>query len=259
MKISAHSRSFAPLFFPNMTTYLKRSSLIIVAVTFLGLAAWLAVKTAVSRPEDASNGGRSQPTAERAGYRGNTHKTGERARVSKSTRAQTRGSSEKAEPVVVEPQQILASVSGTPIRLAQLIAVKPDSREVVATERSIFRSQLQRAIEAELVLQAARAAGISLTEAQQNKLDQIASRHAEDLEGLKPIGVTWDTLTDEHIALERHLTEARLLRQNLVAAESGSAPSTSPEKQAAYEDALRQLLTRLESKADIQTAPGIPN
>jgi hypothetical protein len=241
-----------------MTTSPRRSSLIMAAVALLAFAAWLAVKTA-SRTGEASNGIRTPPSEEKAGYRGNNPNTGERARVTKSSRARTRGSRKKAEPVVVNPQQILTSVSGTPIRLAQLIAVRPDSREVVATERSIFRSRLQRAIEAELVFQAARAAGIGLTEAQKNNLDQIASRHAEDLEGLKPLGVTWDTVTEDQIALERHLKEAMLLRQNLVVAESGSAPSTSPEKQAAYEDALRQLLARLESKADIQTAPGIPN
>lgn len=229
---------------PSLTT--------VAAVALLALAAWLAVKT-VSRTGEASRGISTPPAAERV----RPTRTADRAQASKSSRAHALR--KEAEPVVVDQQQILASVSGTPIRLAQLIAVRPDSREVIASERRIFQSRLQTAIEAELVFQAARAAGIGLTKAQQNSLDQIASRHAEDLEGLKPIGVTWDTVTDDQIALEQHLTEAMFLRQNLVAAESGSAPSTFPEKQAAYEDALRQLLARLESNADIQTAPGILN
>jgi hypothetical protein len=156
--------------------------------------------------------------------------------------------------VRLAPGAVLATINGTPVLTGHLTPPQPGGGKM-AMKRGIFRSRLRRAIEAELVIQAAAAAGVGLTEGQQRRLDGIAIKHAAELEALKPEGVTWDTVSTEQIDLERHLKEAMMLRQNLVAVEAGVAPSTQREKQLEYEGALNTMMAELEAAAQIEMVP----
>jgi hypothetical protein len=155
--------------------------------------------------------------------------------------------------VKVSPVLALATVNRTEIRLEHLMPLRLTSYETVPMERSIFRSRLQRAIEAELIFQAASDAGIELTESQQRRLDQIAPKHESNLEELKPYGMSWDTLSEAQVSFERRMTETMMLRQNLVASTDAVAPSPDSETQAQYEQALQAMLDKLTASAVIET------
>ena len=119
-------------------------------------------------------------------------------------------------------------------------------------EQRIFRSRLERAIEAELVFQAAKVRGVELTEAQQARLERIGPGHEANLEELKGYGLSWDTVSAEQVGLERRLTEAMLLRQNLVASGDELGPSPDRAVQAQYEAALERMLRELGEDAEIE-------
>ena len=154
--------------------------------------------------------------------------------------------------VKVSPFLALATVNRTEIGLEHLMPLRLTSYAKVPMERSIFRSRLQRAIEAELIFQAASDAGIELTESQQSRLDKIAQKHESNLEELKPYGISWDTLSEEQVNFERRMTEAMMLRQNLVASTDAVAPSSDSETQAQYEQALQAMLDKLTASAVIE-------
>ena len=121
----------------------------------------------------------------------------------------------------------------------------------VAMKKRVFRSRLNRAIEAELVFQEATAKGIEFSNRQWARLDRIEPQHEANLAELAPHGISWDSLSEGQVDLERRLMEATLLRQNLVAADTGEAPSPDRDAQAAYEAALREMMTHLRSAAEI--------
>ena len=215
-----------------------------------GIAVW------ITGTQDEKQGGGRAPgrtTARASQARGNAAGSQHRPPARKSPRDNPPGSRATSRIVEVTPRRVLATVNGTPLRLEHLVPPSPEGA-AVAMESGSFRSRLRRAIEAELVFQAARAKGIGLTEAQQQRLDQIAPGHTADLEELAPYGLSWDTVTGEQINLERTLTEAMMLRQNLVAASDAVAPSPDREEQARYEDALRGMLAQLKSGAVIDMA-----
>ena len=155
--------------------------------------------------------------------------------------------------VEVSPVLVLATVNRKEIRLEHLMPLKSVSIETVPMEQSIFRSRLQRAIEAELIFQAASDAGIELTESQERRMAQIAPKHESNLEELKPHGLSWDSVSDAQVQFERRMTEAMMLRQNLVASTDAVAPSPNREKQARYEQALQATLDTLKASAVIET------
>lgn len=155
--------------------------------------------------------------------------------------------------VNVSPVLALATVNRTEIRLEHLMPLRLTSYQKVPMDRTILRSRLQRAIEAELIFQAASDAGIELTESQQRRLDQIAPKHESNLEELKPYGMSWDTLSEAQVNFERRMTEAMMLRQNLVASTDAVAPSPDSETQAQYEHALQAMLHKLKASAEIET------
>ena len=150
------------------------------------------------------------------------------------------------------PHSILASVNGTPIRVEQVIPPCGENhRHSSPIDRPTFESRLARAIDAELVLQAARVHGIDLTAVQQRRLDGILPEHRADLAELQPLGITWNTVSAGQVSLEHHLTRSMMLRQNLVAELHGAMPSPRADRQREYETALAELLTSLRTDAEI--------
>lgn len=150
----------------------------------------------------------------------------------------------------VRSGRVLATVNGTPIRLEHLAALRHGD-EMVTMTKQVFRTRMNRAIEAELVFQEASARGIGFSKRQQARLDRIAPRHEADLTALNPYGITWDSLSEEDVDLKRRLMESMLLRQNLVATSNGLAPSANRTNQALYETALARMMAQLKARATI--------
>lgn len=144
-------------------------------------------------------------------------------------------------------------VNQTPLQLRDLMPVRTGETEKDLT-REQYGSRLQRAIEMELTFQAARAQGVELTEAQQQRLEQIAGSDLLKPEGYENSGLSWTSIGKEQVEFEERLLAAQMLEQNLVAKKAGVAPSPDPEMQSRYERARRELLARLHADADITYA-----
>jgi hypothetical protein len=157
---------------------------------------------------------------------------------------------EGAEPiqvVQVRADQVLAMVNNTPIKLKDLVALKPDdTSSEQSMEPDIYRARLDRAVEAELTFQAARSKDVSLSDGQEQQLQQIRDRHAADIQSARDQGMMWTSVTAQQINFEARVTSALLLQQNLVAQTAGVSPNQSE-----YAEALRQLLDQLKASANI--------
>jgi hypothetical protein len=150
----------------------------------------------------------------------------------------------------VRADEVLARVNETPVQLRDLTALGPGETQIAMPLRQ-FSSRLRRAIETELTFQAARAQGVELTPAQQQRVDQIGADEASDLEHYKQYGVTWSSGSAGQVEFEKRLLTAQLLEQNLVAKAASVAPSPDPEAQARYEQARRSLLNQLQASAKL--------
>ena len=153
----------------------------------------------------------------------------------------------------LHPSEVLATVNEVPVRLRDLIPAGPEEAEKGMT-REQYAYRFQRAIETELVFQAARAEGVELTQAQQQRLEKITGVIPADPARFRKLGVTWSTADSEQVEFEKRLTSAQMLEQNLVAKKAGASPSPDPEKQARYEQARRELLDQLSASARITKA-----
>lgn len=161
----------------------------------------------------------------------------------------------EAPPRSVQAAEVLATVNEKPVKLRDLMPVEPGETEMEMT-REEYAYRLQRAIEAELIVQAARAQDVELTPAQQKRVAQVAQNHQADLEHYRKFGATWSSVTADQMDLEERLAAAQMLELNLVARQAGVAPHPDPEKQARYEQARRELLDQLSAAAKItKTVP----
>ena len=160
--------------------------------------------------------------------------------------------SESANVLRVRADQVLAQVNGKAIQLNDLAALEAEETERMMTPEE-YESRLNRAMEMELTFQAATAQGVDLTSEQKKRLDSIAQKHEATLQEYQQQGITWSSVTEAQLEFEQRLTSALMLQQNLVAKESKVKPSPDAAIQARYEDALRELIVRLKSSADITT------
>jgi hypothetical protein len=151
--------------------------------------------------------------------------------------------------------QILATVNLLPITAADLVAVPPGQAEIELAADE-YEARLERAIDMSLVYQAARAQGVGLDAAQQRRLQEVWEHHAATMRQYRQEGITWTTVTAEMLDFESRLLAGKMLQQNLVRQATGLAPSPDPAKQAAYEEALRQLLDQLRQAANITQPAG---
>jgi hypothetical protein len=150
----------------------------------------------------------------------------------------------------IRADTILASINGKPIQLKDLVPLAPEDTEKTMSAEQ-YESRLDRAIEMELTAQAAQTQGVSLTDEQQQRLSYIAEDHEENLRDYKEDGISWTSVTAAQISFEQRLTSALMLQQNLVAKETSLTPSPDQDVQAGYEEALRDLLSRLKANGNI--------
>jgi hypothetical protein len=158
-----------------------------------------------------------------------------------------------APPRSIPATEVLAMVNRTPITLPALTPVRAGETEKDLT-REEYRSRLQRAIEVELVFQAARAESVELTAAQQQRLGKTGEENQAELERYKSLGVTWSSIGPAQVEFEKRLLTAQMLEQNLVLKKAGVYPSPDPAIQALYEQARRELLDQLGTSAEITKA-----
>lgn len=153
--------------------------------------------------------------------------------------------------------EVLAMVNRKPVKLAALMPVRPGETEKELT-REEYRSRLQRAIDAELISQAARAEGVALTHAQQERLAKIPAKHQADLDRYRSRGVTWSSVGAEQVEFEKQFLTGQFLEQNLVLKRAALFPSPDPEIQTRYEQARTELLEQLAAGAEIvRTVPAL--
>ena len=122
---------------------------------------------------------------------------------------------------------------------------KGSSKHLRAAEE--YQSRLERAVNAELVFQAAAAEGVELTAQQSRLLDDLRAGYAKKIAAYKAQGLQWTSITEAQVDFSVRQTHALLLQQDLVA--QGGGPS--PEESADYALAVDELLARLQASAEI--------
>ncbi|MGB7770080.1 MAG: hypothetical protein WBN22_14690, partial [Verrucomicrobiia bacterium] len=85
---------------------------------------------------------------------------------------------------LVRPDQVLAKVNGMPITLWDLIPLSSTNNAEQQLDPVTYNYFLQRAINRELIMQAAKARGITLSDSQQQQLDKFQSAREEPEPGL---------------------------------------------------------------------------
>lgn len=143
----------------------------------------------------------------------------------------------------------LATVNGVRITLRHLVPLAGEGPVTRSMTPEEYQHRLDRAVETELVLQAARDRNIGLTPEQERRVAEVRARRAAEIAAARSKGLQWTSLTREQIEFEVEQTKAALLRQNLLARSGGPSPGTGAD----YAAAVRQLLDRLRSGAAIST------
>lgn len=155
--------------------------------------------------------------------------------------------------VRLAPDRVIATVNQQPIQLCHLMPVAEGDAENSLTPEE-YNSRLQRAIDTEVILQAAKAAGVELTEAQQKRRDDLAASTQAELDHYRKHGLTWSTTGPQQVEFEQRLLSARMLEQNLVAKSASLTPSPDPAVQSRYELARLDLLKQLHASAQVAIA-----
>lgn len=178
---------------------------------------------------------------------------GSASRIGASTKGSSRAD-QKSNVVRLMTDQVLATVNKEPIQLRNLMPVESNKAVEQKMTPEEYGSRLQRAIDMAVVMQAAHAEGVELSEAQQKRLENIASGNEAELAHYKKYGLSWSSVGEPHIEFERQLLAAQMLEQNLVARKSNVAPSPDAAVQSQYEKARIELLKQLHSRASIAVA-----
>jgi hypothetical protein len=134
--------------------------------------------------------------------------------------------------MLVKPEQVLATVNGTPVTLQDLAAV-PDmqlGREQTITP-SLYNALLERAVIREVAVQAAEARGIELSDEQQAVLEKMKAQMTSTSPDVKDM-----TMSPERLAFDLRDTQGRMLIVNMVTeAGAPSAFVTEDQVKAYYE------------------------
>lgn len=144
--------------------------------------------------------------------------------------------------VVVKPNRPLAVVNGRPLTLTHLIAVPPGSTEGdgMKMSRDLYNARLQRAIDDEVVAQAAQSLGLDVAATQRAELERVNADHAKRRSAAEGLGTTWSSGSDESRALQASHQAAISLRQQLAERSGHSARMPSDAEARAHYDAHQE-------------------
>jgi hypothetical protein len=161
--------------------------------------------------------------------------------------------SHPADVMRIPTDRVLAQVNDRAILLKDLVPFQPEAEEQAMTSEE-YTSRLNRAIEVELIFQAAATEAVDLTPEQKRRVDGVARKHEATMEGYLKQGLTWSSMPPAQVEFEQRLTTGLLLQQNLVAREAGVAPSSDTFVQALYEHERREVFSRLKAASHISIA-----
>ena len=139
------------------------------------------------------------------------------------------GAKKTAQVYLVRPNQVLAMVNGTPITLWDLIPLQSTNNAAQQIDPVTYSYFLQRAINRELIMQAAKAQGVTLNQAQQ---DQLAKFRAER-EQPYPGQVNQLSLNSADVEFELRDAQAFMLQTAIMAA-AGLSPNVTPDQVEQY-------------------------
>ena len=131
---------------------------------------------------------------------------------------------------LAEPDQLLVTVNGKPITLADLMPLQSTNSEAEQKIDSVtYNYFLQRAINRELVLQTAKAQGVTLNQAQEDQLAKFRAEREQPYPGM----VGQLTVNSAEIEFELRDAQAFMLQTTLMA-QMGVAPNVTPDQVEAY-------------------------
>jgi len=128
----------------------------------------------------------------------------------------------------VFPDRVLATVNGTPLSLRELIPLNNTNAEQEISQVT-YHYFLERAINRELIMQAAKAQGVALTEAQEQQLAGTRALREQPEPGLI------DKLTVNAAEIEFECRDATaFVLQTTLMAQMGATPNVTPEQVSQY-------------------------
>jgi hypothetical protein len=131
--------------------------------------------------------------------------------------------------LMVRPNQVLAKVNGTPITLWDLIPLQSTNNAQQQIDPATYNYFLQRAINRELIMQAAKADGITLSDSQQQQLDKLQAARQEPEPGL----VSKLTVNAAEVEFDLRDAQAFMLQTSIMAA-AGLTPNVTPDRVEQY-------------------------
>ena len=153
-----------------------------------------------------------------------------------------------AKVLLVRPNEVLAMVNGTPITLRDVIPLQSTNNAQQQIDPATYKYFLQRAINRELIMQAAKAQSISLNQAQE---DQLAKFRAERQQPY-PGQVSQLSLNSADVEFELRDDEAFMLQTSMMA-ETGLSPNvTEDQVQQYYQQHASEYSGALSPEIDIQ-------
>lgn len=130
----------------------------------------------------------------------------------------------------VLPNQVLATVNGTPVTLGDLIPLpSTNAPSVQQLDSATYQYLLQRAINRLLIVDAAQAKGIALTESQELQLNDYQAKRAQPEPGL----IAKLNVDPVEVQFELQDQQAFMLQTSLMAA-AGYSPNVTPDEVQQY-------------------------
>jgi hypothetical protein len=127
------------------------------------------------------------------------------------------------------PNQVLATVNGMPITLGDLIPLRSTNEAMQQMDSATYQYLLQRAINRMLIVDAAEAKGIALTESQERQLDDYQAKRAQPEPGL----IAKLNVDPAQIQFEMQDQQAFMLQTSLMQA-AGYSPNVTPDEVQQY-------------------------
>lgn len=130
---------------------------------------------------------------------------------------------------LVRPNQVLAKVNGKPLILGDVIPLQSTNDAEPQIDPVAYNYFLQRAINRELILQAAKADGITLSDSQQQQLDKFRAEREQPEPGL----VSKLSVNPTEVEFELRDAQAFMLQTSIMAA-AGLTPNVTPDQVGQY-------------------------
>lgn len=139
------------------------------------------------------------------------------------------GTKKIAKVYLVHPNEVLAKVNGIPITLWDLIPLQSTNNVPQQLDPVTYHYFLKRAINRDLIMQAARAQGVTLSDSQQQQLNQFRAEREQPYPGQ----VSQLSITPAEIEFELRDDQAFMLQTSLMA-QRGFTPNVTPDEVEQY-------------------------